>query len=110
MEIWLCLRYTDDELFDSRNHRRWFFKTWLLENGETIIVVDWTASTMIPSSGPYTLAAYCGYDGFALAVNDSLLIDIDDYHYSGGYTGLFAGTWSGPHIRVGFDNFGVFEP
>jgi len=103
--------YTDDENYSILEITEdGFYKIWLLENGETIIVVDWTASTMIPSSGPYTLAAYCGYDGFALAVNDSLLIDIDDYHYSGGYTGLFAGTWSGPHIRVGFDNFGVFEP
>ena len=103
--------YQDDEnYFILEVTEDGFYKIWMLENDEAITLVEWTFSSMIPTSGPFTMAAYCGYDGFALAVNDTLLADIDDYRYNGGSVGLFSGTWAQPNIQVGFDNFAVFGP
>lgn len=87
-----------------------YYTIWALVDDEEINLVDWTASDMIPSSGTVTLAAYCGSDGFALAVNDTLLADVDAYHYKPGQVGVFTGTWNQANIRVGFDEFAIFEP
>jgi len=46
----------------------------------------------------------------ALAVNDTLLANVDADHYRPGKVGLFTGTWSWPNIQVGFDDFAIFEP
>jgi S1-C subfamily serine protease len=87
-----------------------YFTIWALVEDQEISLVDWTASDMIPSSGAITLAAYCGSDGFALAVNDTLLASVDASHYKPGQVGLFTGTWNQANIRVGFDEFAIFEP
>jgi S1-C subfamily serine protease len=87
-----------------------YYTIWALVNDEEIYLADWTASDMIPSSGTITLAAYCGSDGFALAVNETLLADVDASHYKPGQVGLFTGTWNQANIRVGFDEFALFEP
>jgi S1-C subfamily serine protease len=87
-----------------------FYTIWSLVNDEEIYLVEWTASDMIPSSGTVTLAAYCGSDGFALAVDGNLLADVDASNYNPGQVGLFTGTWSQANIRVGFDEFAIFEP
>lgn len=87
-----------------------YYAIWALVDNQEIYLVDWEASDMIPSSGTFTLAAYCGADGFALAVNDTLLADLDASHYQPGRAGLFAGTWNQPNIRVGFDDFLILEP
>ncbi|NLN69923.1 MAG: hypothetical protein GX142_03940, partial [Chloroflexi bacterium] len=64
----------------------------------------------IPSSGTYTLAAYCGWDGFALAINETLLVDVDSDYYQPGQVGLFTGTWNQPNIMVGFSDFAILKP
>jgi hypothetical protein len=87
-----------------------YYTIWALVDDEEIYLADWTASDMIPSSGTITLAAYCGSDGFALAVNETLLADVDASHYTPGQVGLFTGTWNQANIRVGFDEFALFEP
>ena len=87
-----------------------YYSIWALVNNEEISVVDWTPSEVISTSGTITLAAYCGSDGFALAVNDALLVDVDADHYKPGLVGLFTGTWNQPNIRVGFDDFAILEP
>ncbi|MBW6467115.1 MAG: serine protease [Brevefilum sp.] len=87
-----------------------YYTIWALVADQEIYLVDWTASDMIPSSGDITLAAYCGSDGFALAVNDTLLASVDASHYKPGQVGLFTGTWNQANIRIGFDNFAIFEP
>ena len=87
-----------------------YFAIWALVDDEEIYLVDWEYSDMIPSSGTFTIAAYCGSDGFALAVNDTFLADIDGSHYNPGRVGLFTGTWNQPNIRVGFEEFLIIEP
>jgi len=87
-----------------------YYTIWALVDDEEIYLVEWTVSDLIPSSGTYTLAAYCGSDGFALAVNGTLLADVDASHYKPGQVGVFAGTWNQANIRVGFDEFAIFEP
>jgi S1-C subfamily serine protease len=87
-----------------------YYAIWSLVDDMEISVVDWTPSDLIPSSGPYTLAAYCGSDGFALAVNDSLLADVDATHFRPGEVGLFTGTWNQPSISVGFRDFAILLP
>ena len=87
-----------------------YYAVWALVNGNEIYLADWTYSDMIPTSGSFTLAAYCGADGFALAVNDTLLVDVDAPNYVPGQVGLFTGTWNRPNIQVGFDAFLILEP
>jgi S1-C subfamily serine protease len=87
-----------------------YYTIWALVNDVEVSVVEWTPSELIPTSGPFTLAAYCGADGFALAVNDALLVDVDADHYLPGQVGLFAGTWSRPNIRIGFSDFAILKP
>lgn len=87
-----------------------YYAIWALVNDEEIYLVDWEYSDMIPSSGAFTMAAYCGADGFALAVNDTLLADVDASNYSPGRVGLFTGTWNQPNIQVGFEEFMILEP
>jgi S1-C subfamily serine protease len=87
-----------------------YYSIWALVNDEEIYLAEWTASDMIPTSGDYTLAAYCGSDGYLLAVNGTLLADVDDSNYRPGQVGLFTGTWNLASIRVGFDEFAIFEP
>ena len=87
-----------------------YYTIWALVDDEEIYLVEWTASDMIPSSGTYTLAAYCGSDGFALAVDETLLADVDASHYTPGQVGVFTGTWNQVNIRVGFDELAIFEP
>lgn len=87
-----------------------YYAIWSLVNDEEFYLVDWAYSDMIPSSGSFTMAAYCGADGFALAVNDTLLADVDATYYTPGQAGLFTGTWNQPIIQVGFKEFLILEP
>ena len=87
-----------------------YYAIWALINDELRYLEEWSPSDLIPSSGPITLAAYCGADGFALAVNDTLLVDVDASHYRPGRVGLFTGTWNQANIRVGFDEFWILTP
>jgi S1-C subfamily serine protease len=103
--------YVDDQNFTVLEvSEDGYYAIWTMLKGEMVQLVDWTASDMIPTSGTYTLAAYCGSDGFALAVNETLLADVDAAYYKPGQVGLFTGTWNQANIRVGFDEFAIFEP
>lgn len=87
-----------------------YYAIWALVDDQEVSIVDWNPSDMIPTSGPFTLAAYCGTDGFALAVNDTLLVDSDAPNYKAGRVGLFTGTWNQANLRVGFNEFLILEP
>lgn len=103
--------YTDDQNYTVLEiSEDGYYSVWALINGAEIYLVDWTYSDMIPMSGVFTLAAYCGSDGFGLAVNDTLLVDVDAFHYIPGRVGLFTGTWNRPNIQVGFEEFLILEP
>ncbi len=87
-----------------------YYSIWTKVNDDHITIVDWSLSSFIPSSGTYTLAAYCGWDGFALAINETLLVDVDSDYYQPGQVGLFTGTWNQPNIMVGFSDFAILKP
>lgn len=87
-----------------------YYAIWAVINDQETYLADWTFSELIPASGPFTLSAYCGVDGFALAVNDALLVDVDGSHYQPGRVGLFTGTWNQPKIMVAFEAFEILEP
>jgi len=87
-----------------------YYIIWKYENGEYISLVDWSYSEMIAAGGAFKIAAYCGPDRLALAVNDVLLADTYDPNYVAGSVGLIAGTYENPNLSVGFDDFYILEP
>jgi len=87
-----------------------YYTIWALVDDKPVSVVDWTPSSAIPTGGINTLSAYCGYDGFALAVNSTLLVDVDSDIYWPGQAGLFVGTWDQREIMVGFSEFAIYKP
>jgi len=87
-----------------------YYSIWSIVDGEYVSTVDWTYSSNISTYGTNTLFAYCGYDGFFLAINDTLLVDVDSNLYRSGEVGLLAGTYAQPNIMVGFSDFAIFKP
>jgi hypothetical protein len=87
-----------------------YYSIWKMENGQTITLVDWAYSDEVANSSTYTIAAYCGADRLALAVNDVLLTETVDPNYQPGAVGLIAGTYDNPDFQIGFENFFIFEP
>ncbi len=101
----------DDENFTALEiSEDGYYTIWKFENNEYVSLVEWTYSDAIDFSGFYTLAAYCGPDGLALAVNDTLLADIFDPNYIPGRVGLAAGCWETPGFQVGFEDFVILNP
>ena len=87
-----------------------YYSIWKYEFGEFMTLVEWTPSDVVASGGPFTLAAYCGPDRLALAVNDTLLAETVDPAYLEGQVGLLAGCWEIPNISIGFDDFAILAP
>jgi V8-like Glu-specific endopeptidase len=79
-------------------------------NDEYYAIVDWTYSDVVATGGPYTLAAYCGADRLALALNGTLLTETSDPDYIAGRVALAVGTWENPDLIVDFDNFAILKP
>ncbi len=79
-------------------------------NDEYYTLVDWAYSDVVAAGGPFTLAAYCGPDRLALAVNDTLLAETSDPDYSAGRVALVAGTYDNANLTVDFDNFTILNP
>lgn len=87
-----------------------YYSIWKYEDGEFVSLVEWTYADVIAAGGPYSLAAYCGPDRLALAVNDTLLAETVDPNYLPGSVGLVAGCWDNPNLRLGFENFYILQP
>jgi S1-C subfamily serine protease len=87
-----------------------YFTIWKYEDDEFISLVDWTFSDVIDLSQPFKLSAYCGADRLALALNDILLVEIEEKNFTPGRVGLMAGTWDNPGISVGYENFTIMVP
>lgn len=79
-------------------------------NDELIFLEDWQYSEEVAQGGPFTLAAYCGSDRIALAVNNTLLAETIDPDFIPGQIALLAGTWDNPDLSVDFDNFVLLRP
>ncbi|MFW5713543.1 MAG: hypothetical protein ACOCYU_02610, partial [Brevefilum sp.] len=87
-----------------------YYAIWKYDNDEYVSLVEWTYADEIVAGGPFTLAAYCGPDRLALALNETLLAETVDPNYQPGRVGLVAGCWDNPDLRLGFENFNIFEP
>lgn len=87
-----------------------YYTIWKYENNEFMSLVEWAYSDAIAAGGPFTMAAYCGPDRLALALNDTLLVETVDPNYIPGRVGLAAGCWDNPNVRVGFDDFVILRP
>jgi hypothetical protein len=87
-----------------------YYAIWKYENDQYTSLVDWTYSNAIPQAGAFTLAAYCGPDKLFLAVNDTILAEIVDPNYKPGRTGLITGCYQNPNIRLGFEDFTIYQP
>ncbi len=87
-----------------------YFVIYKYLNDEFITLVDWTYSDIVAAGGPYTLAAYCGPDRLALALNDTLLAETIDPDYVAGRVALVTGTYENPNLTVEFDNFTILKP
>jgi S1-C subfamily serine protease len=87
-----------------------YYSIWKYENNEFIFLLEWTYSERVAAGGPFTLAAYCGPDRLALALNDTLLAETTDPNYVPGRVGVAAGCYENPGISVGFDNFIIMRP
>ena len=82
-----------------------YFSIWKYAYGEYVSMVDWTYADEIAAGGPYSLAAFCGTDHLALAVDDTLLITYVDPDFRVGDVGLLAGVFETTGIKIGYDNF-----
>jgi S1-C subfamily serine protease len=87
-----------------------YYAIWKYENDQYISLVDWTYSNAIPQAGAFTLAAYCGSDNLFLAVNDTILAEIVDPNYKPGRVGLITGCYQNLNIRLGFEDFTIYQP
>lgn len=77
---------------------------------EYISLLEWTYSDVVAAGGPFTLAAYCGPDRLALALNDTVLGEAINPDYRAGQVGLIVGSYENPGISVAFDDFYILEP
>jgi len=87
-----------------------YYGIWKYKNDQYIQLVDWAYSEIVAAGGPYSLAAYCGPDRLALAVNGRLLAETVDLEYIPGEVGLAAGCFNYSNITIGFDNFTIYRP
>ncbi len=87
-----------------------YYSIWKYEDDKYVSLVEWTYSNQIAAGGPYLLGAYCGPDGLALALEDTLLAEITDPNYVPGLVGLTVESWENPRAKIGFDNFYIMEP
>ncbi len=87
-----------------------YFTIWKYVNDEYQVLVDWTYSDEIAAGGPFYLAAFCGSQKLALAVDDTLLVEIKDPSFLVGDVGLLVGTYDTPGAKIGFDNFQLMQP
>jgi len=87
-----------------------YFSAWKYQNNEFISLYDWAYSDVVAAGGPYSLAAFCGSQKLALAVNETLLFEINDPYFRVGDIGVMAGVYEQVGIKVGFDNFQLMLP
>ncbi|MBI4926535.1 MAG: trypsin-like peptidase domain-containing protein [Anaerolineae bacterium] len=110
-EFGVICRYQDEDNYYSLEiSEDRYFSIWKREGGEFFAIYDWEYSDAIPESGTVTLTAACSGNELALAVNDMLLISVEDNTFDSGQVGLLAGTFGTPNLVVAFDDFAVYKP
>ena len=87
-----------------------YYSIYKYEDNEGIFLVEWTYSDFVAESTSYVLAAYCGSDGLAFALNDVLLVEAFDPNYQPGEVGVVASCYENVGLTVGFDSFYLMRP
>lgn len=107
----LC-RYQDvDNFYALEISEDGYYSIWKMENGETISLVDWEYSAVIPTDGSQVLiTAGCIENRLVLVVGETVLAEVIDNSFSAGDVGLIAGTWNTGGFIIGFDNYEVYAP
>jgi hypothetical protein len=110
-DIGVLCRYVDSSNFYALEvSEDGYFSIWKYLNGETIYIVDWTLSELVPTDGsPFVLNASCDGAQLSVGINGELLGTGTDADFSSGGVGVIAGTWVNGNQIISFDNFEVIE-
>lgn len=73
-------------------------------------LTEWTYSEYVDQTTDYYLAAYCGSEGVAFALNDVLLADVYEPINVPLQVGVSAGTYEIPGFMMGFEVFFIGRP
>jgi S1-C subfamily serine protease len=104
-------RYQDENNFYAMEvSEDGYFTIWKQENGEMVYIADWAASDAIPVNQALTIQAVCAGNRLMLGVNGTLLAEVTDDSFTSGEYGVVVGTYDQGDLKVGFDNFTVYEP
>ncbi len=108
----IICRYQDtDNFYALEISEDGYYAIWKQEDGEFVSLVDWSSSDAIPTdSSPVTIQAACVSNTLILAVNDTVLAEVQDSTFSHGDIGLLAGTWDTGGVEIQFDNLSVYAP
>jgi S1-C subfamily serine protease len=87
-----------------------YYSIYKYENDEVIFFVEWTYSDFVAESNTYMLAAYCGSDSLAFALNDVLLAEAYDPNFISGEVGVIASCYENVGLTVGFDSYYIIQP
>jgi hypothetical protein len=87
-----------------------YFSIWKYISKESIMLLDWTQLSSVPSGATLALSAACIGNRLTLLADGAVLGEATDDELSDGDVGLIAGTWENSGLRVAFDNFEVREP
>jgi hypothetical protein len=110
----LLCRYQDyDNFYALEISEDGYYSIWKVVDGE--IYSMWEEGwRYLPFELDYDrnvhITAACVGNTLYLAVDGELLAEVVDEDLSYGSAGMIAGTWEGPNLTIGFDNFTVSEP
>ena len=106
----VCGEQEDGDLITFQISEDGYYSIYEIRDGEWVALVEWTYSEYVAESSSYVLAAYCGTDGLAFALNDVLLAESYDSQYRPGWVGVVAGCYENVGLTVGFDSFFIMRP
>ena len=107
----LLCRYQDNRNFYALEiSEDGYFSIWKSIDDETLMILDWTESSDVPSGRDTTLSAACIGNRLTLMADGVVLGEATDDDLTEGDAGLIAGTWDNGGLRVAFDNFEAREP
>ncbi len=107
----LLCRYQDGQNFYALEvSEDGYFAIWKSINNETVMILDWTQSSDVPSGGSATISAACVGNRLTLMADGVVVGEATDEDLTEGDTGLIAGTWETGGLRIAFDDFEARKP
>ena len=107
----LLCRYQDNRNFYALEiSEDGYFSIWKSIDDETVMILDWTESSDVPSGRDTTLSAACIGNRLTLLADGVVLGEATDDDLAEGDAGLIAGTWDKGGLTVAFDDFQARAP